>query len=68
MALPIIQKLKLNNKREFAKAALNANYQTFVIHIVALEALKTNQNDDPSFLISSIGSLIGRPDLYQNFA
>ena len=35
--LPIINRVKLINKREFAKAALKKNFETFVMHVATLE-------------------------------
>ena len=40
-ALPITKLVELINKREFAKAALNKNSETFVIHIATLEVSTT---------------------------
>ena len=36
-ALPITKYVKLINKKEFAKAALDQNFEIFVIHIVFLD-------------------------------
>lgn len=36
-ALPTTSRIKLINKKEFTKAALDTNSKTFVIYIVALE-------------------------------
>ena len=38
-ALPTIKRVELINKKEFAKAALDAKSETFIMHIAALEAL-----------------------------
>ena len=37
-ALPTTKRVKLINKKEFAKAALDEECETFVIHVIALEA------------------------------
>ena len=34
--LPITQNVKLTNKKEFAKAALNKNIEAFVVHMSSL--------------------------------
>ncbi len=36
-ALPTTSRVKLIDKKEFAKAALDGNYETFVMHVAALE-------------------------------
>ncbi len=38
-ALPITNRVKIINKKKFAKAALNKNFETFVIYVAALEVL-----------------------------
>ncbi len=38
-ALPTTSRVKLINKREFARAALDKNLETFVVHVSALEAM-----------------------------
>ena len=38
-ALPITKRVELINKYEFAKAALNENSETFIVHIAALGVL-----------------------------
>ena len=38
-ALPTTKQVKLINKKEFIKAALNKNSETYVIHVVILETL-----------------------------
>ena len=35
-ALPTIKRVELINKKEFAKAMLNENFETFVIHVASL--------------------------------
>ena len=37
-ALPSTSRVELINKREFAKAALDESFETFVMHVVTLEA------------------------------
>ncbi len=39
-ALPTTSRVELINKREFAKAALDENSETFVVHVSALEATR----------------------------
>ncbi len=39
-ALPTTMRMELINKNEFAKAALDENFETLVVHIAALEASK----------------------------
>ncbi len=39
-ALPTTRRVKLIDKKEFAKAALDENSETFVVHVAALEASK----------------------------
>lgn len=39
-ALPVTQQMKLINEKKFAKTAPDKNSKTFVVHIIALEALK----------------------------
>ncbi len=41
-ALPTTSQVKLINKREFFKAALNENLETFVVHILALDFTKSS--------------------------
>lgn len=38
-ALPNIKQVKFLNKKKFTKAALNKNFKSFVIYIIALEIL-----------------------------
>ena len=38
MRLPTTKQVELINKKEFAKAALDAESETFVVHVAALEA------------------------------
>lgn len=38
-ALPTTSRVKLTNKRDFAKAALDKNSKTFIIYIVTLDAM-----------------------------
>ncbi len=38
-ALPTTSRVELINKREFARAALDENSETFVVHVSALEAM-----------------------------
>ncbi len=37
-AIPTTRRVKLINKREFTRAALDENSETFVVHVLALEA------------------------------
>lgn len=39
-ALPTNRQVKLLNKKEFAKAMLDKNSETFVVHVAALKAPK----------------------------
>ena len=39
-ALPITRRVEFIDKHEFAKAALDKNSETFVVHVTALEALE----------------------------
>ena len=36
--LPTTKKVELINKKEFAKAALDENFETFVVYVATLEA------------------------------
>lgn len=37
-ALPTTKRVKLSNKKEFAKAAFNEQFETFVVHVAARKA------------------------------
>ena len=39
-ALPTTRRVKLIDKKKFAKAALDENFETFMVHVAALEASK----------------------------
>lgn len=47
-AMPTIRQIKLIDKQEFMKAALNKASKTFVLHIAALEALVSIKTLDPT--------------------
>lgn len=70
MALPTTNRVELINKREFAKAVLDKNFETFVIYMVALEAessiysLQTTQ----IAALQSDKAHIEIPAKYSNFA
>lgn len=38
--LPITSRIKLINKKKFAKVVLNVNFETFVVYMSALETTK----------------------------
>ncbi len=40
-ALPTTSRVKLIDKREFAKVALNGNLETFVVHVLALDVAES---------------------------
>ena len=49
VALPMTQRVKLINKKEFAAAVLDADNKTFVVHIAALDIKGTNMAVHPSW-------------------
>lgn len=52
--LLIINRIKLINKKEFAKAVLDENLETFIIHISALEVI---ENSIHPFQVAQIADL-----------
>ena len=55
VALPTARQIELINKYQFAKAILDKNSKTFVVHIVAIEALEALRTNVQTFCESNIG-------------
>ena len=53
-ALPIIRRVELIDRRGFAAAALNADNETFVVHVTALESVVVHPSwEDPDRNVES---------------
>ena len=53
-ALPTTRQVELINKHEFAKVALDENSETFVVHVAALEALKSAIHSSWASLLAAL--------------
>ncbi len=52
--LPITSRVELINKREFAKAALDKNSETFVVHVSALDVVESSINPSQAAQIATL--------------
>ena len=53
-ALPTARWVELINKHEFAKAALDENFETFVVHVAALEAPEPAVHPSQALLLAAL--------------
>ena len=70
-ALPTTKQVKLINKKEFAKVALDENSETFVVHVASLSSTPLDVHPSQRPQISSLiaeKALTKVPDEYANFA
>ena len=70
-ALPTTRRVELIDKHEFAKAALDENSETFVVHVAALEALEPAVHPSQAPLLAALQqdkTLMEIPSEYADYA
>ena len=65
--LPTIKQVELINKKEFAKAVLDENSETFVIHVASLNLVPGIHLDREAQLASLLNKKVKIPDKYSDF-
>ena len=66
-ALPIIKRVELINKKEFAKAALNENSKTFVMHIACFDLAPRIHLDRKAQIAFLLTKKVKIPDKYSDY-
>ena len=66
-ALPTTKRVELIDKKEFAKAALDKNFETFVIHIASLNLVPEIHPDREAQIASLLTEKVKIPDEYSDF-
>ena len=66
-ALPTTKRVELINKKEFAKAALDENSETFVIHVASLSLVPGIYLDREAQIASLLTEEVKIPDEYSDF-
>ena len=67
-ALPTTKRVELIDKKEFAKAALDKNFETFVIHVASLNLTPGIHPDKAAQIASLLAKKVKIPDKYSDFA
>ena len=67
-ALPTTKRVELINKKEFAKAALDENSETFVVHVASLNLTPGIHPDRAAQIVSLLTEKVRIPDEYSDFA
>ena len=66
-ALPTTKRVELINKKEFAKAALDENSETFVVHVASLNLVPGIHPDREAQIASLLTEEVKIPDEYSDF-
>ena len=66
-ALPSTKRVELIDKKEFAKAALDENSETFVVHVASLSLVPGIYPDRKAQIASLLTEEVKIPDKYSNF-
>ena len=66
-ALPTIKRVELINKKEFAKAALDENSETFVVHVAFLSLVSGIHPDKKAQIASLLTKKVKIPNKYSEF-
>ena len=67
-ALPTTKRVELIDKKEFAKAALDENSETFVVHVASLNLTPKIHPDKAAQIASLLVKKVKIPDKYSDFA
>ena len=67
-ALPTTKQVELIDKKEFAKAALDENSETFVVHVASLNLTPGTHPDRAAQIASLLAEEVRIPDEYSDFA